>query len=594
MDATASTRSLKFSIVIPVWDRTELLRQCLTSALTQTIDEYEVIVVTDGSPPPTLEVIKWFSGHPKLRVFQYTTQSGTACRGRNRGIIEARGEYVVFLDSDDIALPNRLSEMAELLRIAGDNAPYILSGRARYIGDGQRQVEGIVLNETTSSRQLVSYERLRVANSLVMSAVAIHRDSLLRYGGFRPELAYREDHELYLRLMYNGVKIRQTDELVTLYRLHGENAELHLQQHDAEIVKQLDALHKAPFMNWGVCADDGANGSLHSAMSFNVSTDAARPTIELEVPVPWLDHPIVGDAHRIYLANLMSILSEANATVSLRPLGFGKDFEPRSTTKAALISHHSIGDAKNVWRVKESPIPYYFSFDRNGYSGWAEFANQKQVLSLASRIDSAAVKSIIQSVRSETVGRNESKYPQSVVSDPNIPQNCIFFPLQIMGDTVMKLCRVDYVSAIRLAAELAREYEIPLLIKRHPYCDSPDIEDLINDLVRSNPYAYKTDASVHQCIAHADMVLCCNSGVGFEALLHGKPVFSLGHSDYAAATDRIDDLNDLKRVFLRDVTITDVQRECFVAYFLSEYCFDVRNREQLMKKIREKVIAYAG
>lgn len=594
MDATASTGSVKFSIVIPVWDRTELLRQCLTSALTQTIDEYEVIVVTDGSPPATLDVIKWFSGHPKLRVFQYTTQSGTGCRGRNRGIIEARGDYVVFLDSDDIALPNRLSEMAELLSAVGDDAPYILSGRARYIGDGQRQVDGIVLNETTSSRQLVSYERLRVANSLVMSAVAIHRDSLLRYGGFRPELKYREDHELYLRLMYNGVKLRQTDELVTLYRLHSENAELHLQQHDAEIVRQLDALHKTSFMNWGVCENgEDAQPSVFRA-SPDVSTGVARPTIELEVPVPWLDHPIVGDAHRIYFSNLISVLAEMGATVSLRPLGFGCDLEPRSTTRTALISHHSIGDAKNVWRVKESAIPYYFSFDRKGYSGWAEFANQKQVLSLASRMDEAAVKSIMQSVRSETIERNESKYPQPVESDPDLPENCIFFPLQVLGDTVMKLCRVDYVAAIRMAADLAREYEIPLLIKRHPYCESSEIEDLLQELVKSNPYVYRTDASVHQCIAHADVVLCCNSGVGFEALLHGKPVFSLGHSDYAAATDKIESLDDLKRVFRRDITITEAERECFVAYFLSEYCFDVRDRGQLIKKIRDKVMAYAG
>jgi len=574
---------MKFSIVIPVWDRTDILRQCLASALSQTVEEYEVIVVTDGSPSTTLAVIDEFSAHRKLRVYRYSTQSGTACRGRNRGIVEARGEYIVFLDSDDVALPNRLYEMERLLGTQAGDA-FILSGRSQYIGGGERQVAGIVLNESCSSRQLVSYERLRAGNSLVMSAVAIHRDSLLRFGGFRPDLKYREDHELYLRLIYNGVKVLQTDALVTLYRLHAKNAELDLQRYDSDLKVQIDSLHKLPFGNWGL--DSPPEPYVRTRFDFLKHSLSSRlkPHMKIEMPVPWLSHAAVGDAHRTYIVNLFCVLSEYGFEVSLSYLGFGHDFDARSDCDSVLIAHHSVGKSKNVWRVKEGPIPYYFSFDAWGYSGWSEFSQKKDVLSCARRMDKLLVKALVGKARGETFDLNISKYPQPLESRFSFPSKFVFLPLQILGDTVLSLSHVDYVGAVRVAGEFARKCETYLVIKRHPYCESPIIETLLEEMVESNPFVLRTIDSVHRCIERCEAVLCCNSGVGFEALLHGKPVFTFGEADYSAATEQIFRFEDIEKAFHGDLTIDDADRECFVAYFLSEYCFDVRDRGQIRDK----------
>jgi glycosyltransferase involved in cell wall biosynthesis len=91
----------KVSIIIPVYNTEELLHKCLTSAITQTLKEIEIIIIDDKSTDKSLEIIKSFSRDDKrIRVIAFEKNKGNGF-GRNEGLKNATGDYIIFLDSDD-------------------------------------------------------------------------------------------------------------------------------------------------------------------------------------------------------------------------------------------------------------------------------------------------------------------------------------------------------------------------------------------------------------------------------------------------------------------------------------------------------------
>ncbi len=110
-----------FSVVIPVHNRAAHLAQALASVLVQTEQDFEIVVVDDGSidePNKTVED----AGDPRIRYWLQDNRGGGAAR--NAGIDQARGRFVAFLDSDDRFLPNHLSAMRTLLAHTGGVAGY--------------------------------------------------------------------------------------------------------------------------------------------------------------------------------------------------------------------------------------------------------------------------------------------------------------------------------------------------------------------------------------------------------------------------------------------------------------------------------------
>ena len=102
-----SADSPLFSVVIPAYNARKFISLTIESILRQTVQDFEIVVVNDGSTDNTLEVLQGISD-PRLRVI--TRENGGECAARNQGFREARGKYVSFLDSDDVWLENHLEQ----------------------------------------------------------------------------------------------------------------------------------------------------------------------------------------------------------------------------------------------------------------------------------------------------------------------------------------------------------------------------------------------------------------------------------------------------------------------------------------------------
>lgn len=110
-----------FSVVIPVYDRAHTIRTALESVLAQTEQDFEIIVVDDGSHDDPESVVRSFDD-PRIQFVRQTNGGGGAAR--NAGIDRAQGRFVAFLDSDDTFLPHHLAAMRRLLADSEDVAGY--------------------------------------------------------------------------------------------------------------------------------------------------------------------------------------------------------------------------------------------------------------------------------------------------------------------------------------------------------------------------------------------------------------------------------------------------------------------------------------
>lgn len=210
------------SFVIPVYDRTDKLIRAVNSALNQTYPKIEVILVLDGSPSETVKTALQLSFDPRVRLFSYDDNSGTAVRGRNRGILESNGEFIAFLDSDDSAHTNRIA----------DSLPPLFYRQADVVYGGYQ----LVVNRKNSKRKTTKREKifspdlnkrmLRQHCVPCQSTVMLRKSLFLKSGLLKPQIKYREDHELWLRLLNDGAVFKSIKKILVDLELHNENNEL--------------------------------------------------------------------------------------------------------------------------------------------------------------------------------------------------------------------------------------------------------------------------------------------------------------------------------------------------------------------------------
>lgn len=202
------------SVVVPTHNRVALLRRALASVLAQEGVALEVIVVDDASSDATQAELAGI-GDARVRVLRHETNLGLS-RSRNDGIAIARGDWVAFLDDDDLWAPTKLRRQLE--SVAGDGDA-VLSWTGVVVFDERGRVERFDHASPADALE----RRLCADNALGGPSGVMARTSALRQaGGFDEALTALQDWDLWLRLAPLGTGVPMAD-ILTGYFLHGAN-----------------------------------------------------------------------------------------------------------------------------------------------------------------------------------------------------------------------------------------------------------------------------------------------------------------------------------------------------------------------------------
>lgn len=178
----------RLSVIIPTFNRSELLLLALASVVAQTVRPHEIIVVDDGSTDATQDVLADFARQHadiELRVLRQENRGPSAAR--NAGVMAARGELIAFLDDDDIWLPPKT---ARQLEVFAKDPQLMLLGCASNI---LKLYGGIGLMQVREWSMLFR-------NWFMTPTVMVRRDALLECGGFPEDMRQCEDYALWLRV----------------------------------------------------------------------------------------------------------------------------------------------------------------------------------------------------------------------------------------------------------------------------------------------------------------------------------------------------------------------------------------------------------
>lgn len=200
MKADASIAFTKFSVVIPLYNKEKTIKRTLESVLTQKFENWECIVVDDGSTDSSVEIVKQFLGQG-VKLFSQRNSGPSAAR--NIGVRYATGNWIALLDADDYWLPHHLSDLHELInkyrQCKTVATSYITSNGKDTVCPNRWIFKGMKDGE-------FDYIKYQIDNDMTLihsSAVAVNKERWIESGGFNEELRLGEDTDFWFRISLN-------------------------------------------------------------------------------------------------------------------------------------------------------------------------------------------------------------------------------------------------------------------------------------------------------------------------------------------------------------------------------------------------------
>lgn len=235
------------SIVIPVYNGANFLREAIDSALAQTYQNIEVVVVNDGSNDDGSTEKVALSYGDKIRYFSKT--NGGVASALNLGIVKMAGEYFSWLSHDDSYMPNKIKENIEAL-MGLDNKQTIIFSDWKGINGKGRTIFEIRYSDKHESTLLNTSPYPVARGCLNGCTLLIHRDVFTNVGVFNENLPTTQDFDLWIRILAK-YPINYIEKILVCYRDHGKQTSKKDLQHEAaenEIwIKMMKELSKGAF-----------------------------------------------------------------------------------------------------------------------------------------------------------------------------------------------------------------------------------------------------------------------------------------------------------------------------------------------------------
>lgn len=229
---------MKISVIIPAYNQAEYLPDAVESVYNQTFPPHEIIVINDGSTDNTKEIAEryMYSKFPMIespvKVINQVNKGLPSAR--NTGIMAATGDYLMFLDADDILMENCLERLAQ--EALGSGAD-ILAPSFKEFGKSNRE---IILGG-------FDMEDLKQANRLGYFCL-IKKSALVEIGGYNPKMKFGwEDWDLWFDMFKRGYSIAVVPEVLVLYRVKEKSMIHEANAHAEELSSQIHKNHPEIF-----------------------------------------------------------------------------------------------------------------------------------------------------------------------------------------------------------------------------------------------------------------------------------------------------------------------------------------------------------
>lgn len=257
----------RLSVVMPVYNAENYLKESIDSILNQTYKDFKFIIIDDGSTDNSLDIIKRYSEIDN-RIRYITRENKGLVYTLNEGIKESESEYIARMDADDICNLKRFEKEIEFL---DRNKEYgMVASFVNIFGNAYSNDENFKLEVKHNNENFELLDLLCGISYICHPSVMVKRELFDLYGCYREEYKYSEDLELWIRFMINGVKIKNLPYKLINYRKNigsKTNVEQKLIGNDIirmrlEAVNQINSLKGKDFsyLIWG--ASEGGKNCL--------------------------------------------------------------------------------------------------------------------------------------------------------------------------------------------------------------------------------------------------------------------------------------------------------------------------------------------
>lgn len=229
----------RVSVIIPAYDHAQFIGAAIDSVLAQTYRNYEIIVVNDGSPDDTEEVLRPYLERGQIRYFWQENQGAAAAR--NLGIKMAEGELLAFLDDDDQWLPDKLEWQVPCL----EESDALMAVGTSLLQGASDMPCGSVRRQTYDVLTLADFFKGNPVGS--PGQALIRKSDLVRAGGFDVAIWGADDLDLWMRLSQVG-EIRRYRRPCLLYRQHSSNASMDFRRMGVNTLKVISKHIESPYI----------------------------------------------------------------------------------------------------------------------------------------------------------------------------------------------------------------------------------------------------------------------------------------------------------------------------------------------------------
>lgn len=232
----------KVTIIVPVHNVENYIEKCARSLFEQSLDELEFLFIDDGSTERSLEILKkTISNYPKrihqIHIFHQENKGVSVAR--NKGLEEAKGDYIAFCDSDDWVSPNMYEKLYD--KAISSDADIVYCDFYMHYGDKNK-----IYKTISPAKDKIRFLRDFMSSYTVLWNVLAKRSLYIKHSlHFPPHIIYREDFHLAIRLYYYAKRIKQIEEPLYYYNKSNINSALynrHKRQANDELTCDLDII----------------------------------------------------------------------------------------------------------------------------------------------------------------------------------------------------------------------------------------------------------------------------------------------------------------------------------------------------------------